>query len=100
LLVLDFFPRFTAPKGYAGRAVVTPMFEKYYNAGLDKNANGLVQGRARVARRWGLTEEEISKAEITIIMAAGTNTVSEVQFCSSRDFAQTKSTVRFLMCSI
>jgi hypothetical protein len=30
LLVLDFFPSLTAPKGYAGRAVIAPAFEKYY----------------------------------------------------------------------
>ncbi|KUJ08300.1 cytochrome P450 [Mollisia scopiformis] len=78
LLVLNFHPRFTAPKGYDGRNVVLPAFLKYYEEGLDKNANGLVQGRARAARQWGLTNEEIAKAEITIIMAAGTNTVPSV----------------------
>jgi len=80
MLVLDFLPRFTAPKGYAGRSVVTPAFKKYYNAGLDKNASPLVQGRARAARQWDLTTEEIAQAEITIIMAAGTNTVPNVFF--------------------
>ena len=75
LLVLDFFPRLTAPKGYAGRAAAYPAFEDYYNRGLDKNATALVKGRARAARQWGMTTQEIAKAEITIIMAAGTNTV-------------------------
>jgi len=75
MLILDFFPSLTAPKGYAGRAVVEPAFEKYYNEGLDKNANALVKGRARAARQWGLTTKEVAQAEITIIMAAGTNTV-------------------------
>ncbi|KAH8655085.1 cytochrome P450 [Tricladium varicosporioides] len=80
MLVLDFFPRITARKGFAGRSIVSPAFEKYYNAGLDKNASSFVQGRARAARQWGLTTEEISKAEVTIIMAAGTNTVPNVFF--------------------
>jgi cytochrome P450 len=88
MLVLDFLPSFTAPKGYAGRAAVLPTFRKYYNAGLDRNANSLVQGRARAARKWGLTTEEIAKAEITIIMAAGTNTVPMVFYMICHIFSQ------------
>ncbi|KAF8855360.1 cytochrome P450 [Acephala macrosclerotiorum] len=78
LLILDFFPKLTAPKGYAGRTKALPAFRKYYDDGLSKNASVLVQGRERAARTWGLTTEEIAKAEITIIMAAGTNTVPNV----------------------
>lgn len=88
MLVLDFFPTLTAPKGYAGRNIVTPAFEKYYNAGLDKNANGLVKGRARTARKWGLSTKQISQAEITIIMAAGTNTVPNVFYMICHIFSQ------------
>ncbi|TVY21382.1 7-alpha-hydroxycholest-4-en-3-one 12-alpha-hydroxylase [Lachnellula arida] len=88
VLVLDFFPRIMAPKGYAARTVVTPAFEKYYDAGLDKNANHLVQRRAWAARQWGLTTKEISQAEITIIMAAGTNTVPNVFYMICHIFSQ------------
>jgi cytochrome P450 len=88
MLLLDFLPSITAPKGHAGRAVVTPAFEKYYNAGLDKNASALVQGRARAARQWGLTTKQISQAEITIIMAAGTNTVPNAFYMICHIFSQ------------
>lgn len=88
MLVLNFLPRITALKGYMGRAVALPAFEKYYNAGLDKNASSLVQGRARAARHWGLTTEDIAKAEITIIMAAGTNTVPNVFYMLSYIFGR------------
>ena len=75
LLILDFFSSLTAPKGYAGRAVIGPAFEKYYNNGLGKNASAFVKGRARVARQWGWTTKEMAQAEITVIMGAVTNTV-------------------------
>ncbi len=75
LLILDFFPSLTAPKGYAGRAVIGPTFEKYYNNGLEKNAITFVKGRARVARQWGVTTKEKGQAEIAIIMGAVTNKV-------------------------
>ncbi|TVY26205.1 7-alpha-hydroxycholest-4-en-3-one 12-alpha-hydroxylase [Lachnellula hyalina] len=88
VLVLDFFPKITAPKGYAARNVVTPVFEKYYNAGLNKNANTLVQRREVAARQWGLTTKEISQAEISIIMAAGTNTVPNAFYMICHIFSQ------------
>jgi cytochrome P450 len=97
MLVLDFFPSLTAPKGYAGRAAAAPVFEKYYNDGLDKNANPLVKGRARAARQWGMTTKEIAQAEITIIMAAGTNTVPHAfymicRICSRPDLVDSLRT--------
>lgn len=88
MLILDFFPKLTAPKGHAGRAACLPAFKKYYDDGLSKNANALVQGRERAARTWGLTTEEIAKAEITIIMAAGTNTVPNVFYMICHIFSQ------------
>lgn len=48
---------------------MVPAFQKYYEAGLDENANGLVKGRARAARKWGLTTGEIAKAELAIIVS-------------------------------
>lgn len=88
MLVLDFFPKITAPKGYAARTVVTPAFERYYNEGLDKNCNHLVQRRSWAARQWGLTTKEVSQAEITIMMAAGTNTVPNAFYMICHIFTQ------------
>lgn len=67
----------TARKGYKARLVANRAFKAYYDAGLDKNATGLVQGRVRAARKWGLTTEEISKGEIAILTASVTNTVPD-----------------------
>jgi cytochrome P450 len=78
LLILGFLPSITAPKGYAARLSIGAAFQKYYNSGLDKNASGFVKGRARCARKWGLTTEDISTAEISIISAAVINTVPNV----------------------
>jgi cytochrome P450 len=78
MLVLDFMPAITAPKGFAARLAIAPAFQKYYEAGLEKEASSFVQGRARTARNWGLTTEEICKAEITILAASVTNTVPNV----------------------
>jgi cytochrome P450 len=68
--------------------VVGPAFERYYNEGLDKNSSALVKGRARAARQWGLTTKEIAQAEITIIMAAGTNTVPHAFYMICRIYSR------------
>jgi cytochrome P450 len=90
MLALDFMPAVTAPKGHKARLAIAPAFEEYYNAGLEKNASGFVQGRARAARNWGFTTEEISKAEVTIISASVTNTVPNVFFMVCNIFANSK----------
>ncbi|PVH68262.1 cytochrome P450, partial [Cadophora sp. DSE1049] len=78
LLVMDTYPHLTARKGHLARTTITPSFESYYAQGLLKNASAFVQGRARCARKWGLTTNEMSKAEISILFAAVTNTVPNV----------------------
>ncbi|KAJ5046322.1 uncharacterized protein L3040_003569 [Drepanopeziza brunnea f. sp. 'multigermtubi'] len=80
LLVLDFFPTVTARRGHAARVAMADPFEKYYRAGLSQNASGLVQGRERCARKWGIGTRAIAQAEITILFAAVTNTVPNVYF--------------------
>ncbi|CZT01715.1 uncharacterized protein RCO7_01934 [Rhynchosporium graminicola] len=78
LLVLDTFPYLIARKGYLARSIMGPQFEKYYSAGLLPEASAFIKGRAKCAYKWGLTENEISNAEITILFAAVTNTVPNV----------------------
>ncbi|KAH7395512.1 cytochrome P450 [Cadophora sp. MPI-SDFR-AT-0126] len=78
LLAMDFYPSLTARKGHFARTTAMPFFESYYAQGLLKNASAFVQGRARCARKWGLSTQEISKAEISILFAAVTNTVPNV----------------------
>lgn len=67
----------TAKKGNKARLAANRAFKAYYDAGLDKYATGLIQGRIRAARKWGLTTEEISKGEIAILTASVTNTVPD-----------------------
>lgn len=78
MLALNFMPSITAPKGNAARIAITAEFIKYYDACLDKEANEFVKGRFRAARNWGLTMEEVCKAEVTILSASVTNTVPNV----------------------
>jgi len=52
-----------------GRALLAPTFKKYYDDGLENNANGLIKGRLRAGRKWGLTNEEIGKADLAIIVS-------------------------------
>ncbi|KAK2628797.1 hypothetical protein QTJ16_001900 [Diplocarpon rosae] len=80
LLVLDVFPAITARKGHTARVTMTTAFEKYYNAGLSKNASGFIKGRERCARKWGMTTIDIAQADISILFAAVTNTVPNVYF--------------------
>jgi cytochrome P450 len=78
LLAVGFIPSIIARKGYEARGIMTQAFLSYYNAGLDKNATGLVQGRTRAARKWGLTTKDICKTEIAILTASVTNTVPDI----------------------
>ncbi|KAL2072026.1 hypothetical protein VTL71DRAFT_11369 [Oculimacula yallundae] len=78
LLVLDKYPALTARKGHLARSAVTPQFDKWYSQGLLTNASGFVKGRARCAQKWGFTQNEMAKAEISILFAAVTNTVPNV----------------------
>lgn len=73
--MLQVFPTVIARKAYYGRAAVNEAFQKYYAADLDKNASGLVKGRAVAARKYGLTKRDIAEFEIAILYTAVTNTV-------------------------
>lgn len=92
MLALNFMPSITAPKGNAARKAMTAGFMNYYNSLLDKEANDFVKGRARAARNWGLTTEEICKAEVTIISASVTNTVPNVFYAICYVFADSALT--------
>ena len=77
-LAMDFYPSLTARKGHHARTTAQLFFESYYAQGLLSNASAFIKGRERCARKWGLTTPEISKAEISILFAAVTNTVPNV----------------------
>jgi len=73
--MLQVLPTVIARKAYYGRAAVNEAFQKYYAAGLDKSASGLIKGRAVAARKYGLTEHDIADFEIAMFYVAVTNTV-------------------------
>jgi cytochrome P450 len=74
-IMLQVLPTVIARKAYYGRVAVNEAFQKYYAAGLDKNASGLIKRRAAAARKYGLTEHDIADFEIAMLYAAVTNSV-------------------------
>lgn len=73
--MLQVLPTVIARKAFYGRAAVNEAFQKYYAAGLEKNASSLVKARAEAARKYGLTERDIADFEIAMIFTATTNTI-------------------------
>jgi cytochrome P450 len=88
-IMLQILPTVIARKAYYGRAAINEAFQKYYAAGLDKNASGLVKGRAEAARKYGLTERDIADFEISILFTAVTNTIPSSFWFLSYIFAST-----------
>jgi cytochrome P450 len=74
-IMLQVLPTVIARKAFYGRAAINEAFQKYYAAGLEKNASGLVKGRAEAARKYGLTKQDMADFEIAILYTATTNTV-------------------------
>lgn len=73
--MLQILPTVIARKAFYGRAAVNDAFRKYYAAGLERNASGLIKGRAEAARKYGLTERHIADFEIAMLFLATTNTI-------------------------
>jgi cytochrome P450 len=87
MLSLGIYPSVIARKGYLAREKCKPEFYNYYCDGLDNNASGFIQGRARCARKWGLSDMDMAKAEISILFTAVTNTLPNVFYMLCYIFA-------------
>jgi cytochrome P450 len=74
-IMLQILPTVIARKAYYGREAISEAFRKYYAAGLEKNASGLIKGRAVAARRYGLSDLDIAAFETGILYTAVTNTI-------------------------
>lgn len=74
--MLQVLPTVIARKAFYGRAAVNEAFQKYYAAGLEKNASALIKGRAEAARRYGITMRDVGDFEIAMLYTATTNTIA------------------------
>jgi cytochrome P450 len=74
-IMVQALPTVIARKAFYGRAAVNDAFQKYYAAGLEKNASSLVKGRAEAARKYGIKERAMADFEIAILYTAITNTI-------------------------
>ena len=77
-MVIGFLPQIVARKAFRGQKRVSKAFKAYYDAGLDKNANALIQGRARIARAYNLDNTALGIFEMAICFAPITNIVPTV----------------------
>jgi cytochrome P450 len=74
-IIVHVLPTVIARKAFYGRAAVNDAFQKYYAAGLEKNASSLVKGRAEAARKYGIKDRDIADFEIAMLYVATTNTI-------------------------
>lgn len=76
-LVLGFLPSIVARKAYLARKKVQAALKTYYVANRDRDdgVSELVKGRARLFKEWDVSLDELSKNEISIMLAATTNTI-------------------------
>lgn len=77
-MMIGFYPQIVARKAYQAQQRVSKAFKEYYDAGLDKNANQFIKGRARVARDHNLDNTVLGMFEIAICFAPVTNVVPTV----------------------
>lgn len=77
-MMIGFYPQVVARKAYQGQQRVSKAFKAYYDAGLDKNANQFIKGRARVARDHNLDNTILGIFEIAMCFAPVTNVVPTV----------------------
>ncbi|QSZ36437.1 hypothetical protein DSL72_006316 [Monilinia vaccinii-corymbosi] len=75
MLMVGFLPTFMCSKASQGRAAIKNAFVSYYASSHHTAASALVKSRLECAQKWGLTVEEISNIEISIIMVAAANSV-------------------------
>jgi len=71
-------PKIVARKAYKSQQHLAKRFKTYYDAGLEKNGNSLIRGRARVARDHNLDNTVLGIFEMAICFAPVTNVVPTV----------------------
>lgn len=76
--MIGFYPQIVARKAYQAQQRVSKAIKEYYDAGLDKNANQFIKGRARVARDHNLDNTVLGIFEIAMCFAPVTNVVPTV----------------------
>jgi len=77
-MMMGFYPQIVARKAYQAQQRVSKAFKEYYDAGLDKNANQFIKGRAKVARDHNLDNTILGIFEIAMCFAPVTNVVPTV----------------------
>lgn len=70
-------PKWWAPKGYEGRAAVQAALIKYYEAKYDEepDVTEMTKMRAKLFRKYGITDAETARLEIGFIYAAVANAI-------------------------
>ncbi|TVY91823.1 Lanosterol 14-alpha demethylase [Lachnellula willkommii] len=70
-------PKYWAPKGYEGRAAVQAALIKYYEAkyDLEPDVAEMTKMRAKVFRKYGITDAEVARLEIGFLHVAVSNAI-------------------------
>lgn len=77
LLMLDFFPYFTARKPALARDKLQSAFKAYFRAGhdLDDDVSPFIKRRTAIQRRYGFTSDDMGNFDISMLLVATTNAV-------------------------
>lgn len=78
VMMIGFYPQLVARKANRAQQRVSKAFKAYYDAGLDRNANQFIKGRAIVARNHNLDNTILGIFEIAMCFAPVTNVVPTV----------------------
>ncbi|KAL3418911.1 prostacyclin synthase [Phlyctema vagabunda] len=74
-LLLGVLPQLTAASAYKGREKVQKAFEKYYDAGSDVYAAGMIKERKKVGLKWNCSMKDIAHFDLSMFFVSTTNTV-------------------------
>jgi cytochrome P450 len=88
--MMGFYPQLVARKAYQAQQRVSKAFTEYYDAGLDKNANQFIKGRAKVARDHNLDNTMLGIFEIAMCFTPVTNVVPTVFWMLSYIYTDAK----------
>lgn len=75
MLVVDFLPALTAPKGHRGRAVCVEAFKNYFTNKGHETGSSLVKARIKAAEKYAISVDDIARLEVAGTLAVLENTM-------------------------
>ena len=78
MLLLDVCPAITAWKGHDARTRLTHAVKEYYDSGSAGNSSQFIEGRYRLAKKYGLSNVDAARVEVGNMVGILVNTVPTI----------------------